>query len=97
MPSDNFCEIAPHQCEVHGHSFTSLKLPQWLRRRVFKHVVLCLVGDIVCISKTREKPIESVVDIRKEPLCLNGNKLTAGSLVVAVPPTKISKWQAVIG
>ena len=93
----NYCRIAPHQCEVHGHSSTSLKLPQWLRRRVFKQVVLCLVGNTVCISKTTEKPIESVVDITKGPFHLNGNKLTAGSLVVTVPQNKIFKWQEVIG
>ena len=60
-------------------------------------MVLCLVGDIVCISKTSEKPIDSVVDIKKEPFRLNGNKLMAGNLVVAVPPNKIFKWHAVIG
>ena len=99
MPTDYTCRIAPHSGEVRMHLSASLKLPQRLLQKFLKKsVVVCLVKDMVCISKSsRKNAIDSVVDITKEPFLLNGNELTAGSLVIAVPPNKISMWQAVIG
>ena len=60
--------------------------------------MVCLVKNMVCISKSKRKHIiQNVVDIVKEPLHLSAHDLTVGSLVVTLPESKVSEWQAVIG
>ena len=59
--------------------------------------MVCLVKNVVCISKGKKNVIQNVVDIVKEPLHLSDHDLTVGSLVVTLPESKVSEWQAVIG
>ena len=77
-----------------------MKLFQKLFPVFFKKecAMVCLVENMVCISKSNRKHIiQNAVDIVKEPLHLNAHDLTVGnSLIIALPESKVSKWQAVI-
>ena len=98
MPANCSCDITPHSCEVCPSML--MKLFQKLFPVFFKKecAMVCLVENMVCISKSNRKHIiQNVVDIAKEPLHLNAHDLRVGnSLIIALPESKVSKWQAVI-